>query len=107
LKEYTSLLDSHLHKTVLDHFPQDVWKRLDEPEMIDEPELTSYVFVRTKEEVTIGINRDDFNENEDDNSVTNRHSHATVHDKGSCLIVLYSTVRNLFLQDKIELLGLA
>lgn len=89
LKQYLSLVDGHLHRTVLDHFPQEAWKKLDAPEMIDEPDLDAYVFVRTKERVI--VDRDAIDDEDP-------------HEKGTCLIVRYARVRDLFLQDKVELL---
>jgi len=48
-------MERHLRTTVLDHFPQDVWRKLDEPEMIDEPDLDAHVFIKVKETVAIDI----------------------------------------------------
>ncbi len=52
LKEYGSFLHEHLHQTVLDHIPQ-AWQRLDEPNMIDQPDYNSYHFWLVNE--TIGV----------------------------------------------------
>jgi DNA replication complex GINS protein SLD5 C-terminus len=110
LRTYLKLLEGHLHKTVLDHFPpQQVWKTLDAPEMIDEPDLSTYVFCRSKEDVTIAdgdgdgdrahpIRYDDTDDFDRDAAASYRAA------AGVCLIVRYSRVRNLFLQGKIELL---
>ena len=91
LKGYGSLLESHLHRTVLDHFPQDAWKKLDSPEMIDEPDLDTYVFIKTKDDVAI------------DNGTPDNPDFQQ-HDKGTCLIVRYSRIRDLFVQGKVQLL---
>ena len=86
LKQYGAMVERHLRRTVLDHFPQDVWKKLDEPEMIDEPDLDTYVFVQTKEHLTIPDSLDSYK-------------------AGTSLIVRYSRIRDLFLQGKVELLS--
>lgn len=79
-----------MRRTVLDHFPQDVFKQLDEPDMIDEPDLDTYVFIRCMEDVLI------------DNA--NDKSPPEMQEKGSVLIVRYSRIRDLFLEHKVELL---
>lgn len=68
---------------VLNHFPQSVWKRLDEENMIDEPKLDDFVFLRIKERTEIGD---------------------VEYDSGACLIVRYRRARDLLLQGKIELI---
>ena len=85
------LLERHLHRTVLDHFPQDAWKKLDAPEMIDKPNLETYVFVKALDDVAIDNGTKDVPDIQH-------------HEGGTCLIVRYSRVRDLFLQDKLELL---
>jgi GINS complex subunit 4 len=108
LKTYLKLLEGHLHKTVLDHFPpQQVWKTLDAPEMIDEPDLSTYVFCRSKEDVTIvdGDRDQAHTSRYDDTDDFDRDAAASYRAAaGACLIVRYSRVRDLFLQGKIELL---
>jgi hypothetical protein len=84
-------LERHLNRTVLDHFPQDVWKKLDDPEMIDEPDLDTYVFIKTRENVVIDSGTED-------NPGLQQHA------AGTCLIVLYKRIRDLLLEEKVELL---
>ena len=84
-------MERHLRTTVLDHFPQDVWRKLDEPEMIDEPTLDTHVFIKAKETV-------DINMGTKENPVLRQHP------EGSCIIVQYSWIRDLFLEGKVELL---
>jgi hypothetical protein len=43
------MIERHFRRKVTGHFPQEIWKKLDEPEMIDAPDLDTYVFIRTKE----------------------------------------------------------
>ena len=44
LKQYNTLLQKHYDRTVLQHLPKDAWKKLDEPEMIDSPNLEQFDF---------------------------------------------------------------
>jgi len=95
LRGYNTLVEGHLHRTVLDHFPQDAWKKLDAPEMVDGPDLDTYVFVRVNGvAIDIGGASSDGTGSPD----------VQLHDKGACLIVRYSRIRDLFLEDKVELL---
>lgn len=84
-------MESHLNRTVLDHFPQDVWKKLDAPEMIDEPDLDTYVFCKVKDDVAI------------DNGTVDRPN-LQQHSEGTCLIVRYNKIRELLLEERVELL---
>jgi hypothetical protein len=86
-------VELHLNRTVLDHFPQgdgEVFKKIDEPDMIDEPNLETYVFIKCRDDVLI------------DNATDN--TPPDMHEKGSVLIVQYSRIRDLFLDKKVELL---
>ena len=90
LKGYGQLLESHLRHTVLDHVSKEALKRLDEPEMIDQPDLDQYIFVKVKETSEI-------------NSGTEDEPFAQEHQAGTTLITRYSVVRELFGQGKVEL----
>ena len=79
------MVESHLRKTVLDRFPQDAWKKIDDPDMIDEPSLETYAFIHTLDDVLIDGEEE--------------HSEAD-----SSLIVQYHRVRDLYLKGKVELL---
>lgn len=72
-----------MRRTVLDHLPQDVWKKLDEPHMITSPDLNKFVFCKALEEVQLQEGQ---------------------HAKGSCLIARYETVQPLLSEGKMELL---
>jgi hypothetical protein len=91
LKQYNATLKDHLRRTVLDHFPQDVWKQLDAEDMIDEPDMNTYVFIKAKEYVTIDNGTED-------------NPDLQAHEEGACLIVRYSRIRDLLLEEKVELL---
>mmetsp|Transcript_7941 Transcript_7941/g.11416 ORF Transcript_7941/g.11416 Transcript_7941/m.11416 type:complete len:353 (-) Transcript_7941:87-1145(-) len=105
LKQYGELLERHLRRTVLDHFPKEAWKKLDEPEMIDSPDLDEFVFCKVLETVEID-NRDSqaatqTNENNDDDL---GEDSIQEHSQGACLIARYSAIQELVHQGKIELL---
>jgi hypothetical protein len=86
-------MEHHLRSNVLDHFPQDVWKQLDAPDMIDEPDLGTYVFAKVngKEEVFVDMGTPD------DPNVMSFSS-------GDSLIVRYERVRELCLAGKVTLM---
>ena len=89
LKEYGAAVERHFKVTVTNHFPQDVWKQLDAPDMIDEPDLDKFVFLRCLEDIVV----------EDDEGDTQLHTADT------CLIMRYRRVRELCLHDgKVELM---
>lgn len=108
LQQYGELLEKHYRRTVLDHLPKEAWKKLDEPEMIDSPNLEQFVFCRVLDEtVSIDVNgetsalNDDLADNdEDDYAGDNIQDHAG----GSYLIVMYKQVKDLVLEGKVELL---
>eukprot|EP00580_Thalassiosira_gravida_P016491 CAMPEP_0201657740 /NCGR_PEP_ID=MMETSP0494-20130426/880_1 /ASSEMBLY_ACC=CAM_ASM_000839 /TAXON_ID=420259 /ORGANISM="Thalassiosira gravida, Strain GMp14c1" /LENGTH=343 /DNA_ID=CAMNT_0048134633 /DNA_START=15 /DNA_END=1046 /DNA_ORIENTATION=+ len=114
LRAYGELLEKHYRRTVLDHLPKKAWKSLDEPEMIDSPNLEQFVFCRVLETVDIDVrgephalndsdvaNGDDNGGGEDDDDFGDMKQE---HRAGSYLIVMYKTVRELVLDGKVELL---
>jgi len=82
LKEYGSLLHEHLHQTVLDHIPQ-AWQRLDEPNMIDQPDYEGYHFWLVQHPIVV----DDVEQEE-----------------GSTLVAKYTAMRDFLRENKVELL---
>ena len=82
LKEYGSLLHEHLHQTVLDHIPP-AWQRLDEANMIDQPDYESYHFWLVHE--TIGVDELD-------------------QEEGNTLVAKYTAMRDFMRDNKVELL---
>lgn len=81
-------MEKHLRRTVLDHLPQDVWKKLDEPHMITSPDVNKFVFCKALEEVQLLQEGDG----------------QQAHSKGSCLIARYETVQSMLSEGKMELL---
>jgi hypothetical protein len=86
VQQYGELLERHLRRTVLDYLPKDAWKKLDEEEMIDSPNLDQFVFCKVLERVEIDM--DGIQE----------------HQPGACLIARYDAIREFVLEGKIEML---
>jgi len=90
LKGYGQLVEHHLRRTVLDHVGKDALKNLDEPDMIDQPNLDQYVFVKVKEDSEI-------------QGGTDEEPTHDQHAAGTTLIARYNVVRELYSQGKVEL----
>ena len=89
LREYGAAVERHLQVTVTNHFPQQVWKQLDDPDMIDEPDLDAFMFLRfLQESELMGTNNQD----------------PDFFEAGNCAVVRYRRVRDLFLEGKVELI---
>ena len=99
LVSYGELLEKHLRRTVLNHMPRDSLKKLDEPHMIDSPDLDQYVFCEIMENVIIA-EESEFEENEDDDDLGGPQEYAA----GSRIIARYRLVKDLVLEGKIQLL---
>jgi hypothetical protein len=89
LKSYGELLEKHLSRTVLNHLPQEAWKKLDEPEMVEEPDWDRFVFCRVMQEDGVEIG-----------TLEDMQEHAT----GSCLIARYGAIQQHVLKGRIQLL---
>ena len=91
LKGYGTLVENHLRRTVLDHISKDALKNLDDPEMIDTPDLEQYVFVKIREtcEFDLGVEEE---------------PNIQQHDAGTTLITRYNVIRELFIQGKVDLI---
>ncbi len=114
LKNYGELLEKYHRRTVLNHLPKEAYRKLDEPEMIDAPDLEQFVFCRVLETVQIDVRsqtngngklgvlgeEDEEEERYEDEDLDGIQEH----EPGSCLIVMYKVVRDLILEGKIELM---
>jgi GINS complex subunit 4 len=85
LKQYGALMENHLRQTVLDHLPE-AWQALDEPHMIDQPDLDAHHFWFIKE--TLQIESGD----------------AVEHEAGTCLVAKYADMRENMGENKVEML---
>jgi GINS complex subunit 4 len=99
LKGYGELFEAHMRRSVTNHIPKDVFKKLDEDYMIERPDLDSYVFAEiVSEEVEIdnyyGLNISDDEEE-------GRYQRFQQEDK---IFVRYRCIRDLILAGKVELL---
>mmetsp|Transcript_12094 Transcript_12094/g.26879 ORF Transcript_12094/g.26879 Transcript_12094/m.26879 type:complete len:346 (+) Transcript_12094:82-1119(+) len=109
LKQYGGLAERHLQRTVLNSLPKEAWRKLNEPDMIDTPDLDAYVFCKVLETVEIdssvgdkkksgsGIDDDD---DDDDDMGGSIQEHAA----GSFLIARYAAIRGQVLEGKLALL---
>ncbi len=96
-----------MRRSVLDQIPKDLWKKLDEPHMIERPNLDNYVFCEVVHEEGVVINNHRGIEVEEDNDEElngmgvepERH-----YDAGSFLFARYAVIRDLVFEGKIELL---
>lgn len=88
LKDYLKLLESHLETTVTNHFPQEAWRRLDEPEMIEQPDTDQYVVVKVIQ----------------DSTLRKETPNPRPLDEGTTVFVCYREIRNLLESGAVELL---
>lgn len=102
LGKYGQLLEKYLHKQVLNHFPKgDMMRKLDDPEMVDSPNLEEYIFCKIIENCLITEEpppSNDDDEEEDQEGMPQEYS------TGSCLVVKYKLVRDLIMEGKVSLL---
>jgi hypothetical protein len=77
-----------LQTTVTNRFPQDVWRSLDEPDMIDEPDLDQYVMIKVVQDSTL------YKGTEEPRSL----------DAGSSLIVNYRQIAGFLEAGAVQLL---
>ena len=99
LRRYGELVEKHHRRIVLNHLPKEAYKKLDEPEMIDSPNLEEFVFCRVLEPIQIDVSED--NDNGDGEDLVDRIQE---HGAGAYLIVMYKSIRVLVLEGKVELL---
>lgn len=102
LRQYGELVEKHYRRTVLNHLPKEAWKKLDEPEMIDSPNLEEFVFCRVLERIQIDIREENLGEDEDGGG--DMIDTIQEHEAGAVLIVMYKSIRELVLDGKVELL---
>ena len=106
LRQYGELIEKHYQRTVLNHMPAEGWKKLDDPEMIDSPDLEQFVFCRAMEPVEIDVSGEPnaLNEGEEEDDEDDYGDNLQAHPAGSFLIVMYKKVRELVAEGKVQLL---
>ena len=114
LKTYGGLVERHFNRTVLNAMPKEAWRKLNEPDMIDSPDLDAYVFCKVLETVEIDSSTgdkkkkarssardDDDSDDDDDDEMGNSIQE---HTAGSFLIARYATIQKHVLEGRIVLL---
>merc|ERR1712032_585780 len=102
LKQYGELLENHLCRTVLNNFKKEAWRKLDEPEMIDSPDLDEFVFCKILESVEID-NRDKKAEVPLNDDNVDDDGDVQEFEAGKMIIARYSAIEDFVLQGKVEL----
>jgi hypothetical protein len=82
-KAYEMLVVDHLEKTVTDRIPE-AWRRLDSPNMIDQPDFEGYHFWLIKETIL----------DKEGNGL----------DVGNCVVAKYIDMKDNMLQNKVDIL---
>ena len=77
-----------MQTSVTDHFPQEAWRRLDEDEMMEQPNLDQYVMVHVNEDSTLRKGTEE----------------ARPLEEGSNLIVNYGEIRSLLESGAVQLI---
>ena len=94
-----------MQRSVTNHFAKEAWKKLDEPEMIDRPNLDTYVFCRVLEPVQINNLKDfDVGQTVDEDDGDDDLDHIQDYQPGSTLFLRYAVIRDFVLEGKVELL---
>ena len=83
--------------------PKEAWKKLDEPEMVEKPDLDEFVFCSVLETVEIDNNKGQEHKGDDDEDGEFGES-IQKFPEGSCLIARYATISDLVLEGKVVLL---
>lgn len=97
LKGFGELFESHMRRSVTDHIPKDAWKSLDDPEMIEKPDMNCFVFAKVVSEESVRIDRYYGLDSSSEESFDNFES-------GSQIFVRYACIHDLVLENKVELL---
>lgn len=103
MKAYGELFQGHMERTVTNHLQKGAWKRLDAPEMIDRPNLDTFVFCNVLDEAGVIVNNYEglnlSEETQEEGGARQQHF-----SKDSHIFVRYRAVRNLVTDGKVELI---
>lgn len=92
-----------MRRSVTDQIPKEAWRKLDEPSMIDRPNLDHFVFCKVVDEE--GVVLDNHNGLQIDMSEDTEEDEPERHyDSGKFLFVRYGVVRDLISEGKVDLL---
>ena len=94
-----------MRRSVTDQIPKEAWRKLDEPSMIDRPNLDHYVFCKVIDEEGVVLDNHkslqiDLSEEYDDEEEDPKCHY----DAGSFLFVRYDVVREFISEGKVDLL---
>ena len=91
-----------METNVTNHFPKEIFSKLNEPEMIDHPDLDSFVFCQVVDRAGVQLDKyTDFpkvGEEDDYDRVSE------LYNEGSCLFLRYALIKDLVLEGKVILL---
>lgn len=94
-----------MKRNVTDHFPKDKWKALNEPDMIDHPDLNSFVFCKVVDSEGVQLDKyKDFPKVDEDSEDGNLDRTLEFRKEGDCLFVRYAIVKDLIYEGKVILL---
>eukprot|EP00553_Chaetoceros_curvisetus_P000225 CAMPEP_0204630042 /NCGR_PEP_ID=MMETSP0717-20131115/19448_1 /ASSEMBLY_ACC=CAM_ASM_000666 /TAXON_ID=230516 /ORGANISM="Chaetoceros curvisetus" /LENGTH=354 /DNA_ID=CAMNT_0051647155 /DNA_START=27 /DNA_END=1091 /DNA_ORIENTATION=- len=112
LKTYGALYRGHMERSVTNNFPKEAWKKIDEDEMIQRPNLDTFCFCRVLDDQGVQIdsnaginsqNEDDDDIDEDDEDDEDEEPSVNDYDPGSLLFVRYRAIRDLVREGRVEL----
>lgn len=102
LKGYGELFEAHMRRSVTNHIPKEAWQSLDADEMIERPDLDSYVFAKNVSEETVEIDRYyGLNMQEEEEEEDGRYFPC---EPGGKIFVRYRCIRGLISEHKVQLL---
>jgi len=104
LKAYGELYEQHMRRSVTDHIPKEAWRKLDEPSMIERPNLDAYVFCYVVDEDGVVINNHEGIDIDDEEELEDGPDPEERYDSGAYLFVRYGLIRNFILEGRVELL---
>jgi GINS complex subunit 4 len=101
LKGYGELFEAHMRRSVTNHIPKEAWQSLDVDEMIERPDLDSFVFAENVSEETVEIDQYIGLNIEEDEEEGDRY--VSCH-PGKKIFVRYRCIRGLISEHKVQLL---
>ena len=95
-----------MQRSVTNHLPKDAWKKLDEPEMIDRPNMNTFCFCRVLDDEgvsldnTVGLEL----EQQEGDITQDSDQMEDYYKQGSQIFARYAVVKDLILEGKVELM---
>ena len=104
LKSYGELWENHMKRNVTNQFPKEIWKTLNEPDMIDHPDLDSFVFCKVVDSDGVQLDKNKDFPKVDEELEDDYDTASEFYEEGSCLFLRYVLVKDLVLEGKVILL---